>query len=208
MASTARRTAAVIAIAFSNVAAAAGAERPVAPRVVLSISNNAHVEADVLARAGDQVRRIYAEAGVEIVWHEGSTPVPAGDLRVLVILTVTSPFRQSAADRVLGAAARGEGGLGRVVYALWNRIEALAARRPHTPSTLLGYVIAHEVGHLVLPRAGHSSAGMMRAQWDPRDLHDAERGVLRFTRQEAIDMRRRIADAASAETFAATRGCS
>jgi hypothetical protein len=202
MASTARKAAAVIAIAFCNLTAAAGAERPVAPRIVLSISNNANVDANVLARAGDRVREIYAEAGIEIVWHVGVTPVPAGNMRVTVILTTMSPFQQSAPASVLGAAARGEGGLGRIVYALWNRIEPLAGRGLSTDSTILGYVIAHEVGHLLLPR-GHSSAGIMTGRWGPQDLHDAERGVLWFTRQEAVEMRRRIAQASPADTAAA-----
>ena len=55
---------------------------------------------------------------------------------------------------------------------------------------LLGTVIAHEVGHLLLGRNSHSGTGIMRAQWQPGELREALiRGSLSFTAHEAEQMR-------------------
>lgn len=48
-----------------------------------------------------------------------------------------------------------------------------------SPSVVLAYVIAHEIGHLLLP-IGHSSAGIMRARPDQLDWKRAARGALEF----------------------------
>src|SRR5512138_1630137 len=51
---------------------------------------------------------------------------------------------------------------------------------------LLGYVIAHEVGHLLLPERVHTVAGLMRANLDVRQF---DRRLLYFTREQAAAMR-------------------
>ena len=51
-------------------------------------------------------------------------------------------------------------------------------------------MIAHEIGHLLLPPGGHSAGGIMNATLDP---HLAVRGVLRFSSTEVTAVRARIA---------------
>ena len=53
---------------------------------------------------------------------------------------------------------------------------------------MLAYVMAHEVGHLLLP-AGHSAAGLMGSEWNARNLSLAVHGRLNFTDEEAGLMR-------------------
>ncbi len=65
---------------------------------------------------------------------------------------------------------------------------------------LLGHVMAHEIGHLLLHHASHSAAGIMRAQWDEEDMwHMAQEG-LSFDRQEAAEIRMEVARRHSAQT--------
>jgi hypothetical protein len=52
------------------------------------------------------------------------------------------------------------------VYA--DRIRALVDGREF--EALLGRVMAHELGHLLLGKNAHSTAGIMRAQWRAQDL--------------------------------------
>jgi hypothetical protein len=40
--------------------------------------------------------------------------------------------------------------------------------------------MAHEIGHLLFPY-GHSATGLMRADWDAKDLRLAMGGELNFT---------------------------
>ena len=56
--------------------------------------------------------------------------------------------------------------------------------------TLLGYVMAHELGHLMLPPNSHSVAGVMRPNFDidSRGI----RGIRLFTDAEARAIRKRL----------------
>ena len=58
---------------------------------------------------------------------------------------------------------------------------------------VLGHTIAHEVGHLLLPRGTHGPAGLMRATWRMEDMRDAAQGHLGFSPAEAAIIRARLA---------------
>ena len=47
--------------------------------------------------------------------------------------------------------------------------------------TLLAHVIAHEIGHLLLPHVPHSATGLMKAEWDKALVREAAAGSLTFT---------------------------
>ena len=55
-------------------------------------------------------------------------------------------------------------------------------------SDLLGNVMAHELGHLLLGPNSHSRAGVMRAHWQEEELQQLSRGNLRFTDEQAEQM--------------------
>ena len=69
-----------------------------------------------------------------------------------------------------------------------DRIGRAAPRLGVGADTLLGLVIAHEVGHLLLGVGYHGETGVMRAQW-PAQLLGGARGQWRFSRREAAAMR-------------------
>ena len=52
-------------------------------------------------------------------------------------------------------------------------------------SDLLGTVMAHEIGHLLLHSTIHSSEGVMRADFRPADLQKAGQRQLKFTPEQA-----------------------
>jgi len=57
----------------------------------------------------------------------------------------------------------------------------MASRRLVPPALILGHVIAHEIGHVLLNLENHHSpAGIMRGEWNPRVLEDAKAGILVF----------------------------
>ena len=55
--------------------------------------------------------------------------------------------------------------------------------------TFLGYVMAHELGHLMLPPHSHASAGIMRENFGM-----SSRAVVSFTEQQAAAIRKRFRD--------------
>lgn len=56
---------------------------------------------------------------------------------------------------------------------------------------VLAHVMAHEIGHLLLPY-GHSSTGLMRANWDVADLRRAVYRQLKFTPEQAALIRAKL----------------
>lgn len=186
-------TVVAVALAFCGITATAGAEHSRRSQIVLRIHNRANVSADVLARAGAHVTRVYAAADIDILWHAGDGPAPASDLRLTIVITTTPPSELGAGRAVLGTAVEAERSCGRVAYALWHRVVESASTENRAVEMVLGYVIAHEVGHLLLPPPSHAASGIMRAAWNRKDLDDAERDRLRFRDEQAQRIRRRIA---------------
>jgi hypothetical protein len=76
----------------------------------------------------------------------------------------------------------------------YPRVHELARNGSATVGLVLGHVIAHELGHLLLQRATHSAAGLMRATLD---LRLAQQGRLLFTAPEAQAIRAAIAQNAA-----------
>jgi hypothetical protein len=56
--------------------------------------------------------------------------------------------------------------------------------RQLTVVSIMGYAVAHEVGHCLLG-PGHSYAGLMRGAWNRKDAGEMSRLSLHLTKQEA-----------------------
>ena len=61
-------------------------------------------------------------------------------------------------ERALGAAVAGT----RVATVVYQRVEERALSGGASVGLALGYVVAHELGHLLLGRTTHSAAGLMQ----------------------------------------------
>lgn len=70
-------------------------------------------------------------------------------------------------------------------------------------AVILGHLMAHEIGHLLLGSESHSSKGIMRARWQREDLEAAVQGKLGFTPEQREKMREKIQDRGHAELSAA-----
>ena len=64
--------------------------------------------------------------------------------------------------------------------------------------TILGYAMAHEIGHILLHLTGHSPSGVMKAKWSVEDMREMSSGRLNFHPSQAAEMqaevRRRMRD--------------
>ena len=124
-----------------------------------------------LAAAKRQVEEIFADAGVSIVWKEGRFPasVMATDheglrgaqVAVMLVNNTDDPL-PGASGCTLGFAAKRPA----VAYAFYNRIVEQSLLNPIDARVLLGRVIAHELGHVLLPPNSHSLHGIMRGNID------------------------------------------
>jgi hypothetical protein len=159
--------------------------------VLVHVNNRASVSPQVLALAQHDVIEIYRDIGVEVVWAEATTVSPANRPLEIEIVTAAPP---TVAAKVMGIAVRDSMTVGgRLAYVFYDRIRDVG-QRSHFPAVtahILGAVIAHELGHLLLPY-GHSPTGLMRGDWGEQELQGTNFTWLRFTRSQGDLIRRRL----------------
>jgi len=173
--------------------------------VHIAVYDDANVPAELLAAAEVQVRRIFQQAGVETLWRNCSqgaeSTQPIGCHVVgsthLVLRILPRAMGSQVRDRndVLGTATLDEQGVGFYGYAFYDRIQQMAEARGLAPA-LLGHVLAHEIGHLLLRSNSHSISGIMSGRWVGEELRRLSEGALFFTPPESKIMRDRLSSVA------------
>ena len=178
------------------------AARMDAEGLIVRIYNSAGTSRGQIDVARGVADRILRDAAVQIGWRDCAIDRSAsvdycddalGPLEVVVRLVRTAK-RPSATDTALGFSyidtATGTGTLATVFV---DRIGASAGRVRGDVATILGRVIAHEIGHLLVGTTSHASHGIMRGHWP--DTWLAERrdsGRWRFSADEALFMRQTL----------------
>jgi hypothetical protein len=69
-------------------------------------------------------------------------------------------------------------------WVFYDHIKEAAVEKGLSLPQILGNVIAHELGHLLLGANSHSMTGLMRARWSWEELIAADRGELNFSNSE------------------------
>jgi hypothetical protein len=117
--------------------------------------------------------RLLKRAGIRLEWRNSERPCLAGGGIVVTVLFATPNHEHP------GALAYALPYEHTHIFLLYDRILE-AIRRPGVPS-LMGYVLAHELGHMLQGVARHSTAGIMKAHWNYLDYTDIQLGHLDFT---------------------------
>jgi hypothetical protein len=157
-------------LAFAAALCTAGqapAAQDEARTLVLHVDNYARIPPQSLARAEREAARVYEAAGVRTVWIHGDDEASTSDaggkqLRVLLLgrtMTDRKAEIEAIGPEVLGRAARSTGR----AYVFAQRIVETALLNGRSAELMLGRVMAHEIGHLLLPEGSHSRKGIMRA---------------------------------------------
>ncbi len=168
----------------------------------VTIVDYANVPPGTLAGAGQVLTEIYRTAGSQLRLHvqteEWRPDEPtgldgvSGDI-VLRICSAEMARKLIQRDSVLGyvqPTALGE--LRRVATVFFHRVEMMNEATQTDTARLLGAVLAHETGHLLLGRRSHSPQGIMRCPWDTEELIALRQGRLRFDRRQAESIVREI----------------
>lgn len=181
-------------------------EEPTLGEVTIAVHNDARVPAGSLVRAEQTASWVFKEAGLDVSWANCGLKVLALETQTGTSCGTTDFPRHlqlrivlrsiSLRSEVFGVSYLGEDGTGCYSDIFLEPAEELQERGGPSPylslGTMLGYVAAHEIGHLLLGNNSHSSTGIMRAHWDKEDLERAERRQLLFTEEQGQTMRRKV----------------
>ncbi len=166
--------------------------------LTVRIHDYAHLPIESLESAQEQVQQLYADIGVHTIWAtslrptESPDPPIARDSEELLINILPFPMsrRLGVAEQILGLAVGTPLERGKVAYVLFDRVRRVAATSARQPADVLGVIIAHELGHLLLPHGSHSPIGLMRGVWHAVDFRVTNLPQqLSFTPAQAQDIR-------------------
>jgi hypothetical protein len=144
--------------------------------LAVSIQNVAGVTETELEKAKLQTAAIFASIGVTIEWDTA----PDKGFH-LVIVRSAAAARLGATEDALGLTPSTSAGPGNRAYVFEDRVGERLRELHMAFSHLLGCAMAHELGHMLLPKNPHSEMGIMRAFWDAAHLAVGTSDYLRFT---------------------------
>jgi hypothetical protein len=174
----------------------------------IRIDDAARVSPGTLARGIEVAGRVLLAAGVPTEWQTNPadsskdpktrTPKPAvlapanSAGRNCLILSVTRGVSRHAYPVALGFALPYTQTVAPDVTIFYDRIERLESQAVSADATapqILGYAMAHEIGHILLGSTQHSSTGIMKGFWGQTEFERLAKGWLGFTLQQSAVMR-------------------
>jgi hypothetical protein len=177
-----------MALAYSAAVSARGQQLNV------SICDVGGVRDSVVATAKTEAQWVFRSARVEIVWVDcDETDVAAARRTPTVfVIRLRTDITPRAAGTLsleeMGRAFVSDDSRGYLADAYLPPIQGTAERYQADAGVLLGFVIAHELGHLILG-AGHTPDGIMRARWEGKEVSALRQRWLRFNRSQANSIR-------------------
>lgn len=177
-------------------------ERPVRA-IQIRVYDYARVSPAVLDRAKASASEILEQAGIPLEWVEcrirpedppkdRACELPGTPLDLY--LHILDPDMAKAAGRseCLGFALLAEG-FDSTASVNFHRALELESESQGSRAAILGAVIAHEIGHLLLDQSSHAANGIMRAKWDVQDLKRISEGRMWFTVEQASRIASQVA---------------
>jgi hypothetical protein len=151
---------------------------------------------------------IFRKIGIELTWRpERRWATPKGTNQAVV------PDRELAIEVVAHAPSKHPGralamavpyGDSRVrIVVFYDRVNSLLRCHQACPETVLGYVLAHEICHVLQGIARHSETGIMRAVWSSNDFDRMGTGGLTFSTDD-IQLMRLAAESRASAVASAT----
>ncbi len=183
-------------VALSAPARSEKAERAGDGRQMVLVYNEARLDPKELTKAEDQASRIFREARIELFWvncagtedQTGSTCDEHLKEPTLIVKVLGSAGPFPNPETLAYAAVDSRGGRLAMIYL--DRIRRFESRADPSCgfAQIVGNVIAHEIGHLLLSMVGHSPTGIMTADWRTPEMRRLAKGQLLFTYRESTKM--------------------
>jgi len=195
---------ALLASSTPQIALAHQPARALTADLTVSVFNDADVPQPVLAEARIRANLVLRRAGVSVLWLDCGTPAnrPLNSEcsalsfpQHLSVRLVSTP--SGGTQDTFGQSFQNAAGEGNYAVVYFRVLTALKSAEGMRTGDLLGFVVAHELGHLLLGRDSHSPTGLMSPVWQLEEMHQAARGNLFFTEQQQDLIRARYLAALS-----------
>jgi hypothetical protein len=169
-----------------------------AQTIGVSVCNIGHAPENVIQSAQDEAAYVFRKVGVEIRWHDCSlgdlisNPYELAHYVVRIKERGLARSENNSARTALGLTYVDDarGGIFSDVY-YRETVQYCAFHEIRDVGPIFGYVIAHELGHLLLGRP-HTPVGLMRANWTKPDFDAMEQRRLRFDKSQAKAIRLKL----------------
>jgi hypothetical protein len=168
------RRAAAMALAVASVAFARDPAQSELPAVTVCMSRSGNPTA---FRAQMIASQIFARIGVRIDWPADQHSCILSRESIEIVLSDRTP----AGERP-GSLAYSMPYQGKTIVIFYDRLRVSATRAGE--ATWLGYVLAHEIAHVLQGITQHSRSGIMKPGWDGRDYAEMRRNDLLFTEED------------------------
>jgi hypothetical protein len=157
-----------------------------APRLTIVVYHADALPPAQLIRAETVAGTILRQAGVETTWRIAGAgdlfPAPNEIPVHLLSLHPSNLDRETSGYAIL----MGDGSYAGVSC---PAVQASAASLESDDAILLGAVMAHEIGHILLRTRDHATSGVMVTRFGRREMREAARGELQFLRSQAHRVR-------------------
>jgi hypothetical protein len=157
--------------------------------ISVRICNSVHVQDKMLDQAKTEASFVLHTGGLTVTWLDCSTETMEQELGPRDFVLCLVAFRLSGADRpsqhVMGSTSVANRTQQNYVFVYYDSIAKTASDHAAEWQTyqILGYSIAHEMGHLLLG-GEHTRRGVMRAVWGSPDLLLMSKREIKFSQQE------------------------
>jgi hypothetical protein len=155
--------------------------------MVIDVVNSAGIPARDLEQATRLAARILITSGTTIIWRtsagnlQGPITSPAmTTLNYDVRLKIADSAPSSVPNRTL-AYALPSVRIGTNITIFYDRVKRVSQDVEIDSASVLGLVIAHEIGHMLLRSTKHSPTGIMKAPWTKSDIQHAAARLGEFT---------------------------
>ena len=192
------------------------------PKIPLTITvhvyNYANLDRGTLRRATREAARIYHQVGVNTEWVDCPRTSEEADKYPACIqptsptrLTLRVISRQMAehfrfSKETFGRSWLPEaGGFGYVAAVSAHHADTLARKIRFTEGAILGHLIAHELGHLLLGANSHARTGIMHVPWRSKELKFVQQGTMYFDSIQAKQIRAGVRQRIAADGLTRSR---
>jgi hypothetical protein len=177
---------AILIAAMSRSATAKNLDVDDTPIVVVRVDNIAAVPTDNLQFAEERAAYVFSRIGVGVRWVTEDVAFREQIIPAFTIVLVNAEGNATLAALIEETLGFADPGVHRA-HVLCDRISALIGRLPQGTAVTLGDVMAHELGHLMLPLPGHSADGIMRP-----GVYMKVRGAETFTKLQGREIVSRL----------------